>query len=93
MLDTADAGLEGLLTDCGSGSMEAFAELYDLTVACSLRLAWCHARERIAAERAVLDAYVEVWRTAPTFDPVEGSAIGWVLSAVHRHRDPLLRPA
>lgn len=80
--------LEAALLRCGAGSEEALAEVYDRTVGHSLRLAWCAARERVAAERIVLDAYVEVWRTASRYDPASGSAMAWVLAAVRRQAMP-----
>ena len=78
------AELDATLGRCGRGSHEAFAELYDRTIGLSLRLAWWMAREQVAAERIVVESYVEVWRTAADYDPERGSALGWVLAAVRR---------
>ena len=77
--------LDRVLVRCGTGNQDALGELYDRTVGHSLALAWCLARERVAAERIVLESYVEVWRTAARFDPSSGSAMAWVLAAVRRH--------
>lgn len=82
------ATIDPVLVRCGTGDREAFGDLVDLTVADSLRLAWCVAHERVAAERIVLEAYVEVWRTASRYDPASGSAVAWVLAAVRRRALP-----
>lgn len=85
--------LDNALVRCGSGSTDALAEVYDGTVEHSLRLAWCLARNRVVAERIVLESYVEVWRTAPRFDPSGMSATAWVLATVRRQGCDLVRSA
>ena len=42
-------------------------------------------RERQAAEDVLQDAFVQIWRSAATFDPSRGSARGWLYTVV-RHR-------
>src|SRR5699024_5830724 len=32
----------------------------------------------------VQEVYLQVWRTAPTFDPARGSAMSWLITLAHR---------
>jgi RNA polymerase sigma-70 factor (ECF subfamily) len=66
------------------GDQDAFAELYDaLSPAVhgtSLRVL----RDPDHAAEVTQEVMVEVWRTAPQFDPRRGTARAWVVTMAHR---------
>jgi len=78
------AALAGLLRRSCRGDSQAFARFYDATGARAFGLAVRVVRDRAQAEEVVQEAYLEVWRTSARFDPARGSAIGWLLTIVHR---------
>ncbi len=69
---------DGLLRDVGSGDREAFVALYDhlagLVYANIQRVLRDTARTDAVAE----EAFVEVWRQAPRFDPAQMRAVAWI---------------
>jgi RNA polymerase sigma-70 factor (ECF subfamily) len=75
--DQSDERLLGLV---GSGDREAFRILWDrfgvaLYTVCLRRLS-----DQGAAEDATQEAFTSVWRRASTFDPMRGSAAGWLFA-------------
>jgi RNA polymerase sigma-70 factor (ECF subfamily) len=82
--DAAAARLASLLQRSSRGDERAFAELYDATSARAYGLALRVARNPAHAEEVLQEAYLDAWRTSSRFDPARGSAIGWLLTIVHR---------
>jgi RNA polymerase sigma-70 factor, ECF subfamily len=76
--------LAGLLQRSARGDQGAFAELYDATSARCHGLALRVVRNPALAEEVLQDAYLDVWRHSARFDVTRGSAIGWMLTVVHR---------
>jgi len=77
LTDQSDDQLLGLV---GSGDREAFRILWDrfgvaLYTICVRRLS-----DQGAAEDATQEAFTSVWRRASTFDPLRGSAAGWLFA-------------
>jgi RNA polymerase sigma-70 factor (ECF subfamily) len=68
-----------------NGDMDALAELYDRYAALAMGVALRVVRDRNAAEDAVHDSFLAVWRKARTFDAQRGSVRSWLLTVV-RHR-------
>ncbi len=89
---TAD-DLGELLKLSARGDEQAFARLYDATCARAHGLAVRVVRDPAQAEEVTQEAYLEVWRTASRFDPARGSAIGWLLTIVHRKSVDRVRSA
>lgn len=62
------------------GDSSALAELYDrygsLVYSVALRIL----RSPADAEDAVQQAWVQVWKTAPSYDPQRGSVAAWILT-------------
>lgn len=85
--------LAGLLTRSSRGDSQAFASFYDATSARAYGLAVRVVRDPAQAEEVAQEAYLEVWRTAARFRPEKGSAIGWLLTIVHRKSVDRVRSA
>ena len=66
---------------------------YDATAARAFGLAVRVVRDRAQAEEVAQEAFLEVWRTASRFRADRGSAIGWLLTIVHRKAVDRVRSA
>ena len=73
------------LRDAGAGDHDAFAELYDLMASRVHGLVLRVVRDHHHAEEVTQEVFVEIWRNAARFDPLRGSAQGWMLAMAH-HR-------
>lgn len=70
----------------------ALMALYDRHRGAAFGLAYRVLGDHGAAEEAVQDAFMLVWRRAETFDPARGSgARAWLLTIVHHRSIDLLR--
>ena len=87
------SGLAELLKRSSRGDGDAFARFYDATAARAFGLAVRVVRDRAQAEEVAQEAFLEVWRTSARFDPGRGSAIGWLLTIVHRKAVDRVRSA
>lgn len=76
--------LSRLLTASASGDQDCFAQLYDATAPRVLGLVLRVLRDRAQAEEVTQEVFLQVWRTAGSFDPSRGSALGWLLTLAHR---------
>jgi RNA polymerase sigma-70 factor (ECF subfamily) len=82
-----------LLKRSSRGDSEAFASFYDATSSRAFGLAVRVVRDPAQAEEVTQEAFLEVWRTASRFDTARGSAIGWLLTIVHRKAVDRVRSA
>ena len=87
------AALAALLQRASRGDEQAFGRLYDATSARAYGLALRVVRNPALAEEVVQDAYLDAWRTSGRFDPGRGSAMGWLLTIVHRKAVDRVRSA
>lgn len=85
--------LADLLKRSSRGDNEAFAAFYDATSARAYGLAVRVVRDPAQAEEVAQEAFLEVWRTASRFQSERGSAIGWLLTIVHRKAVDRVRSA
>lgn len=69
-----------LLIATGRGDATAFAELYDLTIGMVHAVVLRIVGDRARAAEVTQAVALELWRTAPGFDPERGSARSWILS-------------
>lgn len=76
--------LDRLMVAVASGDREAFAGLYDLVADSVFGLARRLIRDRALAEEVTQEVMLEVWRTAPRFDPSRGTARAYILTLAHR---------
>lgn len=56
----------------------AFGSLYDRYSQLALNLAWRILSERQEAEDAVQEAFLQIWREAPSYDPKRGNVSTWI---------------
>jgi RNA polymerase sigma-70 factor (ECF subfamily) len=79
------AGDPELVSRAASGDERAIAALYDRYGGVLYAVAYRITGQRADAEEVVLEAFAQVWRDAPRFDPARGSAAGW-LTMIARSR-------
>lgn len=72
------------LAACARGDRDALRQLYQHEGAHLLGVARRLVRDSALAEDIVHDAFIKIWAGAGSFDPVRGSARGWIFS-VTRH--------
>ncbi len=85
--------LADLLNRSSRGDQAAFADFYDATSARAFGLAVRVVRDPAQAEEVAQEAFLEVWRTASRFQSDRGSAMGWLLTMVHRKAVDRVRSA
>lgn len=85
--------LAALLQRASRGDEQAFGRLYDATSARAYGMALRVVRNPALAEEVLQDAYLDAWRTSGRFDPARGSAMGWLLTIVHRKAVDRVRSA
>ncbi|MBC2931905.1 ECF RNA polymerase sigma factor SigK [Nocardioides sp. zg-1228] len=78
------ARLADLLRRSALGDEAAFAEFYDATSARAYGLALRVVRNPAHAEEVAQEAYLDAWRSSTRYDADRGSAVGWLLTIVHR---------
>ncbi|MCD2441794.1 sigma-70 family RNA polymerase sigma factor [Agromyces sp. SYSU K20354] len=82
-----------LLARVGAGDREAFAALYDVTAPRVFGLVRRLVVDPAQAEEVTQDVYLEIWQTAPRFDPARGSALAWMFTLAHRRAVDRIRAA
>ena len=85
--------LEGLLHLVAIGDQEAFGALYDQIAPTVFGSVKRVVRDRAQSEEVTQEVLIEIWRTAPRFDPERGSAVTWVTSMAHRRAVDRVRSA
>ena len=76
--------LADLLRRSALGDEAAFADFYDATSARAYGLALRVVRNPAHAEEVAQEAYLDAWRASTRYDAARGSAVGWLLTIVHR---------
>ena len=66
------------------GDREAFARVYDRTVARVYGLVLRMLRDPVRAQEVTRETYLDAWAQAHRYDPTEGSASAWLTSLAHR---------
>lgn len=77
--------INAVLASVASGDRAAFARLYDAVISPVFGLIRRIVRDGAISEEVTQDVMLEIWRTAPRYDPTQGSALSWVLT-IARHR-------
>ncbi|KUH95225.1 RNA polymerase subunit sigma [Mycolicibacterium acapulense] len=76
--------LDELLRQVAEENVEAFATFYDRTRARVFGLVTRVLRDRGYSEETTQDVYLQVWRTARSYDPSAGSPLAWLMTLAHR---------
>lgn len=77
-------GPDGWLVQAADGDLEAFAQVYDALVPRIHGLVRRVVVDPSLSEEVTQEVFVEAWRTAPRYDPLQGSAAAWVGTIAHR---------
>ena len=85
--------LVGLLGLVAGGDEPAFAELYQRVAPAVFGLVTKVVRNPAQAEEVTQEVFVELWRTAPRFDPARGAARSWIMTCAHRRAVDRVRSA
>ena len=85
--------LEGLLIQVAGGDEQAFADLYQRVAAAVFGLVSKVVRNPAQSEEVTQEVFVELWRTAPRFDPARGTARSWIMTCAHRRAVDRVRSA
>ncbi|MGA5543632.1 sigma-70 family RNA polymerase sigma factor [Mycobacterium sp. NPDC051198] len=78
------AELDALLRRVARHDVDAFAELYDHTRSRVFGLVTRVLRDPGYSEETTQEVYLQVWRSADSYDPTAGSAIAWLMTLAHR---------
>jgi RNA polymerase sigma-70 factor, ECF subfamily len=78
------ASIEEVLALVARGDQQAFTELYDRCAAAVYGLVRRILRDPARSEEVAQEILLEVWRTAPRFDPDRGTAYTWIMTMAHR---------
>ncbi len=84
---------EELITRVARGDREAFDRLYDRFAGAVFGLVKRVLRDPAQSEEVTQEVLVDIWRTAPSFDPTRGSAGTWVMTLAHRRAVDRVRSA
>lgn len=89
--ELAELSDEALMRALANGRADALSALYDRFGRLSYALAYRMLNDEAAAEDVVQEAFVAVWRSAPSFDAARGSARAWLLTTVRNRCIDVLR--
>ena len=94
-LDWSDRSRElaGLLARAGIGDRAAFATLYERTSAHLFAVVLRINRDRAQAEDILQEVYVNVWRSAQSFDAAQSQPLTWLTSIARNRAIDSLRRA
>jgi DNA-directed RNA polymerase specialized sigma24 family protein len=69
-----------LVAYVAAGDQRALRQLYERTHCLVFTLIARIIHSRDTANDLTVDVFYEIWRTAPTYDPVDGSVVGWIMN-------------
>lgn len=76
--------LDELLRRVGRRDVDAFATFYDRTRARVFGMVSRVLRDPGYSEETTQEVYLQVWRSADSYDPAAGSPLAWLLTLAHR---------
>jgi RNA polymerase sigma-70 factor (ECF subfamily) len=80
-----------LIDRLASGELDALQELYERHKTMAFSIAYRVTGDGAAAEDAVQDAFLGVWRGAGRYEPARASVRTWLLTIVHRRAIDIVR--
>jgi RNA polymerase sigma-70 factor, ECF subfamily len=83
--------IEGLIQGLAARDQRAFAAFYDRTVAFVFGLLLRILGDRNTAEEVAQDVYLQLWRTAGTFDSRRSSGLAWIATVARSRAIDRLR--
>lgn len=83
-LPTVAVDLGELLRRVARQDVDAFAAFYDLTRARVFGLVARVLRDTGYSEETLQEIYLQVWRSADSYDPASGSPLAWLMTLAHR---------
>jgi RNA polymerase sigma factor (sigma-70 family) len=89
--DLAHLSDEAVVALCARSDESALAELYDRYGGTAFGLAFRVLRDDALAEDAVQEAFLAIWRGAPSYVPERAKASTWILTFVHRRAVDIVR--
>lgn len=78
------ADLAALLEKIAAGDTQAFATFYDRTGDRVYGMVLRVLRDPGYSEETTQEVFLQVWRSAKTFDPSAGSPLAWLITLAHR---------
>lgn len=91
--EVRDAQLARLIGSVATGDGAALRELHGLTVGRVYGIALRIVRTREAAEEVSIDTFLQVWRTAGSYDALRGGPLAWLLTIARSRALDYLRRA
>lgn len=91
--DATAVDLDGLLAQTATGDQAAFSALYDNTAARVLGLVRRVMIDPAQSEEVTQEVFLEIWQSAPRFDPNKGRASTWIMTMAHRRAIDRIRSA
>jgi RNA polymerase sigma-70 factor (ECF subfamily) len=85
--------LRRLLERVGRADKEAFAELYDVSAPRIYGMVLKVLRDPGYSEETTQETYLQIWRTAGSYDPERGSPLAWMMTLAHRRAVDRVRSA
>ncbi|WP_072801974.1 sigma-70 family RNA polymerase sigma factor [Rhodococcoides yunnanense] len=76
--------LRRLMAAVAQGDQRAFSELYDATSARVYGMVLRVLRDPGYSEETTQEVFLQIWRSAPNYDPNQGSPLAWIMTLSHR---------
>jgi RNA polymerase sigma-70 factor (ECF subfamily) len=86
-----EAQVAAAIARCAAGEKAALRVIYDIEAQRMVGVARRMLRRQDLAEEAAQDAFMRVWRSAPTFDPQRGAARSWLYAILRNCALTILR--
>ena len=84
---------EELLVEVAKGDESAFERLYPVVAGPVFGVVRRVVRDAAQSEEVTQEVLVELWRTAPRYDPARGGVLSWALTLAHRRAVDRVRSA
>jgi len=91
--EKADGGMDHLIAAVARHDQQAFERLYHSCIGNVFGLALRITRQRETAEEVAEDVFIQIWKTADSFDPRRGVAMAWIMTICRSRALDALRRA